>query len=698
MDRQEFMSDLNIDPKLVGAGLLLSPFAANISSQRAKMYIGNLSQAMIIHGNEMARIQSGFETKYGRYCVDPAWREHDIQVLEIIPKFSQISNEKGPIHNPEVTVIYKDVESPDGEIGYFTIPDYVMLHSKFGYFTKKTNMHELCPNGFIPKDMKFVQAPNHHDEIYNLGANANTVYMPLWGTTNDAFIVSEDFAKKLQHTEINQVTIQLGANYMPLNLYGDDDNYKSFPDIGEFVRDDGIIFAMREHTADSLIADVTAESLRTPSIHDETYAAPAGAQVIDVNIFINKGRLNELRSISTYNQFTKYQDSMNAYYNAIIKAYNKYVSEGYHISPHFASLVVQAKGRCYNGEYRDLVLYCKKEPVDLIYITITYASTHGIAKGYKITSRDGAKGVISDIWKTEDMPSYQCGSRVVHADLVVTGESPFNRLNTSQNYEQFINFSSDIIVQRCIDGVVGDDEAQFNYLLRFMHLIRPVYAKLIIEMAGTTPETRASWVAEVKRRGLYFLIPPYSKSISPKMIIAISKEYQIDRVPIWYYQYDSQGNRYRVDCKDPGIIGSKYVMLLGKLPLDMLSAIEFGYVSQFNLPVKSTSNDVKQQALFGRTPCRYGEDETAILTMSFGALTVARLLGLYSNCLTAQDLLKKHLLTDPYPTRLQHIEMTDEEIVQQSINIKISSHLFAAAGYQLVQDDIPGQPESKETA
>jgi hypothetical protein len=443
---------------------------------------------------------------------------------------------------------------------------------------------------------------------------------------------------------------------------------------------------MREHTADSLIADVTAESLRTPSMHDETYAAPAGAQVIDVNIFINKSRFNELKQISTYSQFSKYQDSMNAYYNAIINAYHKYVKEGYKISPQFSSLVVQAMGRCYNGEYRDLVLYCKKEPVDLIYITITYAHTHGVAKGYKITSRDGAKGVISDIWKDEDMPSYQCGSKVVHADLAITGESPFNRLNTSQLYEQFINFASDIIVQRCIDGEVGDYEAQFTYLLKFMGLIRPIYAKLILEMAGTTPTTRRAWVEEVHQKGLYYIIPPYTKTISPKMIIAISQDFNIHEVPVWYHQYDATGNRYRVDCVDKTIIGSKYVMLLGKLPLDMLSAIEFGYVSQFNLPVKSTSNDIKQQSLFGRTPCRYGEDETAILTMSCGALTVARLLGLYSNCLTAQDLLKKHLLTDPYPTRLDHIEMTDQEIVQQSNNIKIMSHMFAAAGWQLVQD------------
>ena len=690
MDRERFVSDLTMRPQLVGTSLLLSPFCAHISSQRSKMFIGNLSQAMIVHGNETARIQSGYENKYGRYCNNPAWREHDVQILDVIPKFAQLSNERGPVHSPEYTVIYKDVETPEPTVGYFTVPDYVLLHSKFGYFTKKQNMNELRPDSYIPKDMKFCEAPNHHNELYNLGVNANTCYMPIWGTTNDAFVISESFRKKLEHTEIDQKVIQIGANYIPLNLYGDDENYKAFPDIGETVtREDGAIFAMREQTTDSLIADVTAESLRTPSgLHDDVYVAPVGARIIDVNIFINKARFSELRQISTYAQFAKYQESLNAYYNSIINCYNRYVKEGLRISPMFASLVTQAKSRCYNGEYRDLILYCKKEPIDLIYLVITYASTHTVTKGYKITSRDGAKGVISDVWPDEDMPSYQNGSQVVHADLLITGESPFNRLNTSQLYEQFLNYASDTIVQRCRDGVIGNDDAQYTYFMSYIRTVRPVYADLIDEMYGKSPETRAGFAATVRAQGIYYVIPPFCGTITPQMIIAVSDTFDIHHMPIWYYQYDENGNRYRVDTKGKGLIGSKYVMLLGKLPLDALSAIEFAYVSQFNLPVKTTSNDVKQQSMFGRTPGRYGEDETAMLTTSLGPKTVCRMLGLYSNCPSAQKLLKIHLLTDPYPTRLDHIEMTDVEIIRQSSNVKIFSHMLAVTGLRLVQQGV----------
>lgn len=692
MDPKRFTSDATIRPELVGTNYLTSPMAAHISSQRGAMVGRNTPQAMIVDGCEVARIQSGYETKYGHYCINPAERDHDVQILEIIPKFTSISNESGNmIRNPESIIIYLDVEADEPTVGYFTVPDYIFLHSKFGYLTKKINMNQLAPNNFIPKSMEFVQAPNHDDELYKLGVNANVIYMPLWGTTNDAFVISERLRKKLDYTEINQTTVVVGLNNIPLNLYGDENNYKAFPDIGETVRDDGVIFAMREYNNNSLIADITSDSLRELSVHDDQYKADAGATILDVNIFTNKNRFNDLRAdkrdnglTGTYAQFVRYQTSLNACYTAIIDCYNKYKDQ-YALSPGFRSLVKQSMCWCYNDKFKDLSLYCKKDPIDLIYITLTYGIKHHIAKGYKITSRDGAKGVVGEIWKTEDMPSYQNGSETVYADLVITGESPFNRLNSSQNYEQFINYASDVVVQRCKDNVIPHEQ-QYDYIMRFIGLIRPLNEEFYREYVDAYG-SKEEFLTECKFKGLYHIIPPFTENITPEMILRVKKEYDIHQVPITYYQYDENGNRYPVTIKEKTIIGSKYIMLLGKLPQDALSAIEYGYVSQFNLPVKPTNNSIKQQSTFGRTPGRYGEDETAVLTMSLGAKTVCRLLGLNSNCPTAQKMLKNHLLKDPYPTRLDHIEMSDDDVINQANNVKLFAHMFAAAGYQLLQED-----------
>ena len=681
MSPEEFISDLNMRLELVGSPLLLSPMPEHISSQRSLMFSSNSSQIVIVDGNEPARIQTGFESKYGRYCVDPAHRDHDVQILDIIPKCTKLSDENGNvIPSPSTTVIYLDAVTE--EVGYFEIPDCVMLHPGFGYYTKKLNQHELVPMNFIPKDMEFVTAPNHDEGLYNLGVNANVVYMPLWGTTNDAFLISDEFQKKMTHTAVDQIVLAIDSDHIPLNLYGDNENYKIFPDIGQTVRDDGIVIALREHTSNSLIADITDDNLRVPSLHDDVYVAPAGAKVVDVKVFVNKSKYNELKGIGTYKQIVRYQESYNAYYVTISKCYEKYLAQGYKIGPAFANHVVECKGRSYTNEFKDLVLYNKKDPVDLIYLIITFANKSMISRGFKLTSREGAKGVISDVWKKEDMPSYQCGSKRVYADIVITGESPFNRLNSSQNYEQFINYASDIVVQRCVDNVIPFND-QYEYLLGFIEHVRPVYAKYLREQTGQTIQQKLAFVDEIKEHGIYYIIPPFTKSMTPDMILSISKDYQIDETDISFYQYDKSGNRYRVDGKYKGIIGSKYMFLLGKIPIDALSAIEFGYVSQFNLPIKPSINDIKQQSRFGWTPGRYGEDETSIQTVSYGPRLTCRILGVYSNCVPAQRLLKHHLLTDPHPTQLNMIEMSDEEIIQQSTVNALFQHMFAACGYKL---------------
>ena len=686
-------SDANMRIELVGSPLLRSPFSEHISGQRAGMFGSNLPQAVIVDGAETARIQSGYETKYGRYCVDPSHRDHDVQILQVIPKLTGLSDDQGrPIKSPEVVVIYLDTETPTPTVGYFTIPDYIMLHSGFGYYTKKKNLHELVPSNVIPKNMTFMTAPNHDDDLYNLGVNANVCFMGLWETTDDAFIISERFRQKLRHTSIDQRVITIDMEHIPLNLYGDRNNYKIFPDIGEKVREDGRLIGLREYKEnDLLISDITPEALRNPGLYDDIYVAPAGATIVDVSVFIAKSKYQQLRGFPNYAQIVRYQESLNAYYTAIIRCYDECVRNNYALGPDFNQLVVQAKSRSMNSEYRDLILCNKKDPIQLIQLTITFASKVNVSKGFKLTSREGAKGVVSDIRPTEDMPYYMNGTEKVYSDVCITGQSPFNRLNSSQNYEQFINYASDVVVQRCRDGLIPP-ENQYEYILNFLAIIRPVYSEFLREETST-PELKAKFMEAVLKDGIYYIISPYTKSIVPQMIIDVCEKYDIHHVQISYHQYDENGQRYKVDVKYKGIIGSKYMYLLGKFPLAGLSANGFGNVSQFHLPMKTSDNDMKQQYFFAQTPCRDGEDESGILCMSLGTPEVCRIFGLYSNCLPAQELLKHHLLTDPYPTRLPEIEMSTTDIILQSTNIILAQHMLAACGLALVQREEETQEE-----
>ena len=91
MNQAEFTADLNVNPALVGAGGLMMPMLPNISAQRGTMVSGHLVQAMVIDNNEMARIQTGYENKYGKYYLTREDREEECEILAVIPKFAGLT-------------------------------------------------------------------------------------------------------------------------------------------------------------------------------------------------------------------------------------------------------------------------------------------------------------------------------------------------------------------------------------------------------------------------------------------------------------------------------------------------------------------------------------------------------------------------------------------------------------------------------
>ena len=61
----------------------------------------------------------------------------------------------------------------------------------------------------------------------------------------DSIIFSDVAAAKLTSPLIKPVEIMINENDIPLNLYGNDDMYKTIPDIGEDIKD-SILIALRK--------------------------------------------------------------------------------------------------------------------------------------------------------------------------------------------------------------------------------------------------------------------------------------------------------------------------------------------------------------------------------------------------------------------------------------------------------------------
>ena len=675
MKREEFVSDLTVRPEIVGTPAIMSSFLQFISSQRGLMLSSNAPQMMVVDGCETARIQSGYETKMGKYEFDKSSRDQDVQIVGVIPKFKINSGMQNIKNNPSLTVVYIGVD--DGKVGFFEVDSYTALSPGFGYINKKMNFDQLQEGRVVDQETKFVTSPNHEDGLYKMGVNARVAYLPLWATTEDAFVISERLQKSLEHTVVDSVTIDVKIDDIPLNLYGGPDEYKAFPDIGETIREDGVVIGFRKRNKSSFLMDMTDEKLRTAEdFHDDLYKATAGATIIDVEIFTNHKKYLELCADTAYAQLMEYQKQYHSFWGNIVDVYEQMKREGREMTPAFNTLVTSCKGWCYQ-KGKSMFLMNKKEPIEFVRIKLTYAYQRKVNRGFKLVGNAGNKGVISDIWKDEDMPMMEDGTR---ADILITGASPFNRLNGGQYYEQFINYTSDVVCRNLWTQKWKSVDEQYRYIIDYLHEVRPVFAKMCQEETKNYVE---EFVEATKKHGIHMVIPPFCESISPEMVLRLAAKYGIRRSKISYNAPVGDGTRKHIVTHTDAMIGELYIHLLGKIPLDQMNAVEFGYTNQFQAPIKPGSKTLKAQCVFGQTPIRYGEDETAILTMCCGAMIAMRILCTYSNSLPTIDELQRRLLTDPHPSAILDLGIRTENMILDSSNVGIFNHQLAATGFEI---------------
>ena len=122
-------------------------------------------------------------------------------------------------------------------------------------------------------------------------------------------MISDRLAKKFTMTSINTLNIEIKPNQIPLNLYGDNEEHKFIPDIGEFVRDDGIVCGFRNPTDATLISDMM--TLSTPHIlHDDLCYAPPGSQIIDIDFYTSSNRHRVKTNRALFSQVDKYLELM----------------------------------------------------------------------------------------------------------------------------------------------------------------------------------------------------------------------------------------------------------------------------------------------------------------------------------------------------------------------------------------------------
>lgn len=305
-----------------------NPFVANISAPRAVMHSSHFAAHLPLLKPDERLIKSGIEYEMGKYINDVRASENCI-VKSIIPRYKEFG-----IEPPSTTVFveyekdYEDGKGLQSVIDVIEIPTYRSNNGFFGYnLTPTDTMNNVFFGSVLHKNELLAQADSYGREgSYNGGLNANVAFMSHPSTAEDGFVISESFAKRARFLSVTKRVININKNTIPVNLNGRDGKYKFIPDIGDKVRPDGLLCAIRDRNDFFSICDLNDRNLSDMDDNfDIATYVNVNSTVIDVQVI--KGNNKPEFSSAMTEQLDNYADMLTNYHSLVVSSYERIMSE-----------------------------------------------------------------------------------------------------------------------------------------------------------------------------------------------------------------------------------------------------------------------------------------------------------------------------------------------------------------------------------
>ena len=214
--------DAQVDPVEVGGIHNLTLFNKS-SGPRLHLTSSYFEQSLILNNPEIPRMYTAFEKELGSYNDSLKIAKCTYKILHRIEKYPT---------NPgyHYTLILQDVAT--GIVGIVENRHYESLAEEHGYFKPNVPVDYMGPGQVIEMGSVLSKATSHDENFnYRYGINANVAYISKKDDIEDGIIISESFANRVSYASIKTVELTLGFNDILLNIYGDENNYRSFPDI-----------------------------------------------------------------------------------------------------------------------------------------------------------------------------------------------------------------------------------------------------------------------------------------------------------------------------------------------------------------------------------------------------------------------------------------------------------------------------------
>lgn len=674
-----------LDPRFMGV-VGMQPLAGYISASRLAMYCNHVGQSLTVEGATVKRMFTGVEREYAKAV-------HDIRfpcnatVLRIIPKYAKsVGSDLVGDNNPMTSIIYENVDSPIREVGVLHIPHHHCIHQHFGFnYVPTENMARIYPGANIPAGTVIATAPNvtpEGDLMFGLGMQVAMMSLPA--VIEDGVIASESAVRRMTTKGYGVRTVSWGKSSMPLNLYGGPDSFKPFPNIGEYVAPNALLFASRRYEEMLSVPLMSRKALRTLDVFDEPVYAKANARVVDIIVYCGSTDRTYLPS-GMDDQLMYYYLRSLQYHEAVLAEYNRLRREAEKmggnvtVSPELNQLLVDAIALTTknNKDRKKVVLTENQQPIDEWVVKIVFEYDIVPTNGFKITGMSGDKGVLCEIRKDEDMPVDASGTR---AELIMDSDSTIKRMNVGRLYEQYISAAAAATVLR-LSNVIKEQgyAAGWNYLMGFYGIVSPLMIESINEIL-VSDEDRKQHIDNVLSRGIYIYTPPNNPVSYRDVIRNLRDNYPAVNGPVTFKGTDGQ----MVTTKSNVIIGEMYIMLLEKIG-NTWAGVSSAKLQHFGIPAKLNSD--KYSSPGRHNPVRtQGESEFRLVAATCGGETAADILDQNNNPQAHANAVENILEADE-PTNLR--SAVNRELIPRGNGriLTFIRHILECGGFRFTRGE-----------
>lgn len=658
-------------------GLMAFPGAT--SASRKQMNANNLGQLVVVNGLSERHIQTGMEAANLPDTTFAIKMPASGVITDVIHRYN--SNKEGVDvikENPQTVLVYRD--DITGEYGMVNLVEHCSYHPYIGFkYVKKPAFFRIKVDEHFDKDEVFLDTPALTKEnVYRYGVMANVAFMTHPATSEDGILINRAALEKFGFRTYERRVVEFGNDTYPLNLYctkfdenGQPLEYKIHPEIGEYIRDDGVLMATRSYDPKTALFEMSRHATtRIDGQFDKAvYVAGAGGRIVDIKVHHDRGTNRKGAPPSMEQQTMKYDDERRQFYSAVHDM-NKRVEwqtnkQGVelNLSPELHRLCVEAISVIGSAELQAQKVN-KKVPLDdwTIEFVIEYINIPNI--GNKFTDDYGGKGVVCAIAEPWEMPVDEHGNV---ADFVFDPGSTVNRMIPSRLYEQYFNAASrDVwkstkemlnvptqsskgVIQAHLENIQKTNPELFyqawNRLMRYYEVTVPRQHDVFAN--NRHKSTPLSHLTHLMDEGFIVLHIRTDHELEYKNMVADVEE---EFAPLWgpVTYVDPFGRK--VTTRRKIRIAPMHILMLEKIA-DSWSAVASARMQHYGVLATMSNQDKYSQPIRHNPTRAFGESEIRILASYTSSKVAAEILDRNNSIHTHKEIVR-NILRAPYPTNI----------------------------------------------